>query len=226
MDLAQCVGPKGRVVGVETSAAFVERAEREARTRGVATFRAVQGDVQEMSTLLPDDRDSFDLAYARWVLCFLPRPEAVIAGTAQLLKRGGRIVIQDYFNYEHSIRLAPRRPAFDRIIEALAASWREHGGDPDIAGRLPGMLAEHGFRVLHLDSIQRVARPPAADGGDTMWHWPDSFFRNITPRLVTLGFLSQAECDAGLGAWEDACNDPDMYVLLPTVIELVAERVA
>lgn len=225
IDIAEICGPTGRVVGVDESAPFLKELGEEAKARHLTCLERVLGDVQDLGACLPGQDASFDLAYVRWVLCFVKSPENVIAGLSRVVRPGGRVVIHDYFNYEYSIKLAPRQPEFERGVAAVANSWRARGGDPDIAGRLPGLFAEHGFDVTHFDVIQRTARSPASlGGGDTMWHWADTFFRTFTPKLVDQGFLTKAECDACLGVWDRACNNPSAFVLLPSVIEIIAVR--
>ena len=248
MELAQLVRPAtsrgdrrgmgGRVVGLDESAAFLKELGEEAKARHFSHVARVLGDVQNLTAALPQHEAAFDLAYLRWVLCFVPRPMDVIQGLATVIKPGGRVVIQDYFNYQQSIKLAPRDAAFEKGIDAVATSWRARGGDPDIASRLPGMLREAGFEVQWLDSVQRVARSPAAfaesgvggaggggGGGDPMWYWPDSFFKTFLPKLVDPGFLSQDDCAAALTAWDRAAEDPSAFCLLPTVFEIIAVRV-
>jgi len=221
----------GRVVGLDESAAFLKELGEEAKARHFSHVGRVLGDVQNLTAALPQHEGVFDLAYLRWVLCFVPRPMDVIQGIAKIVRPGGRVVIQDYFNYEYSIKLAPRDAAFERGVDAVATSWRARGGDPDIASRLPGMLREAGFEVQWLDSVQRVARSPSAfeanggaGGGDPMWYWPDSFFKTFLPKLVQPGFLSEDECAAALASWDRAAEDPSAFILLPTVFEIIAVR--
>lgn len=225
IDMAAIVGPAGRVVGIDESAAFLKELGDESKARRFTCIERVLGDVQDLGACMPGQDGAFDLAYARWVLCFVKSPENVIAGLSRLVKPGGKVCIHDYFNYEYSIKLAPRKPEFERGVAAIANSWRARGGDPDIVSRLPGLFAEHGFDVTHFDVIQRAARSPAAHGGgDTMWHWADTFFRTFTPKLVEQGFLTQAECDACLSTWDQACRNPAAFVLLPSVFEIIAVR--
>jgi hypothetical protein len=136
-----------------------------------------------------------------------------------MVKRGGRVAVQDYFNYERALTLAPRREAFSKVIQAVAAAWRSRGGDTDIMGRLPGMLIRHGFRIEDLQVNQRIARP-----GSTMWHWPNSFWQTFVPRLVETGFITAADRAAFEQAWDEAGKDPASFIQLPTVYELVAVR--
>src|SRR5205814_2214548 len=109
----------------------------------------ILGDAQQLVTLLPGHAATIDIAYCRWVLCFVPDPEALVRGVARLLKPGGRFAIQDYFNYE-SMSLAPRCEPFSRVIRAMGKSFRERGGDPDIVARLPALCRKHGLTLTHL----------------------------------------------------------------------------
>lgn len=218
VDLAQIVGVGGGVVAVDESKPFIERLREGARSRSLANVEAHVHDVQRLDAL-PLQTESFDVAYARWVLCFVPDPAAVVRGVARLLKRGGRFCVNDYFNYE-TMTVAPKDAAFSKGIAAVGRSWRERGGDPDLIGRLPRLCAESGMRVTRLDVHQRLARP-----GDTMWAWPDSFWKNFIPRLAQTGHLTPREAEEFFEAWRRVSNDPVSFMLLPPVFEFVAEKV-
>lgn len=219
MDLAQIVGPSGRVIAIDESASFLKQLNDYALARKYHHIERVLGDVQDMMSVLGHERGQIDAAYARWVFCFLTDPTAVIDGLAALLKPGGRVAVQDYFNYERSLTLAPRCEAFSKVINAVGASWRARGGDTDVMGKLPSMFAERGFEIEHLDVVQRLARP-----GTTLWHWPNSFWQNFVPKLVETGFLTGDDMAAFNTAWERASNDPAAFVLLPPVFELVVRK--
>lgn len=218
LDLAQIVGPTGRVVAIDESAPFLKQLHDQAVARRHTHIERLLGDVQNLDEVL-DGQTGFDAAYARWVFCFLARPEAVVAGLAKAIRPGGVVAIQDYFNYERTMTLAPRRPAFTKVVDAIAASWKANGGDTDIMGRLPGMLIKHGFRIDHLDVVQRIARP-----GSSMWHWPQSFWNTFVPRLVEMGFITEEDRVAFEKSWADAALDPGSFVQMPPVYELIATR--
>lgn len=219
LDLSQIVGATGRVIAVDESAAFLKQLHDQAVARKAHNIERFLGDVQDLRAVLPEEVGQIDIAYARWVLCFLDRPESVIEGLAPLMRQGGRIAIQDYFNYERCLTLAPRREAFTKVINAVAASWRARGGDTDVMGRLPGMLLRHGFKVTDLNVVQRVARPT-----DTMWNWPNTFWQNFVPKLVETGFLSAEDQAAFHECWAQASADPASFIQLPPVFELIAEK--
>lgn len=239
MDLAEIVTgdanhtPGGVAVGVDESARYIERANAAAGARGLSReCLGLVGDVQRLREVLLESREqlaplgfgagidgAFDLVYARWVLCFLPNPERVIQDAAKLLKRGGTLCINDYFNYE-SLALAPRSEAFERLVEAVGKSWRSRGGDPDVMARIPAMCTAAGLKVVHLDVEQRCARPH-----QTMWMWADTFFRIYAPTLVQHGFLTQAEHEAVARDWKRWSENPDAFWHAPPVYHLVAEKV-
>lgn len=219
VDLAQILGPTGRVIAVDESAHFLKQLADEIHARKLHTIERVLGDIQTLEEIMPRSAHAIDAAYARWVFCFLAKPEDAIAGLSRELRSGGKLIIQDYFNYEFGMTLAPRKDAFSKVVRAIGNSWRARGGDPDIVGRLPRMLREHGFRVEHLDVYQRLARP-----GSALWHWPDTFFKNYVPRLVESGFITSAEQAAFEQAWAEASADPDAFILPPPVFDLIAVR--
>jgi SAM-dependent methyltransferase len=218
MDLAELVTESGRVYAVDESALFLKYLHDRVQGRRRRNVERILGDAAQLEMLLPHLVEQADMAYARWVLCFVPDPEAVIAGVARLLKPGGCFAIQDYFNYE-SMTLAPRREPFSRVIRAVAQSWRDRGGDPDIVGRLPGLLKEHGLEVTHISVNQRVATPESG-----LWAWPDSFWRNFLPRLLEMGYISREEANAFEAVWMEASSEADAFVLLPPVWDVIARK--
>jgi SAM-dependent methyltransferase len=217
LDLARWVGPTGRVLAVDVSRRFLSHLQAQHQAQALVNIDVFEGDVQELAALsLP--AAGLDAAYARWVFCFLPRPEAVIAGVAQALRPGGVFAIQDYFNYVAG-GLAPQSEIVTRAFRATDASWRSRGGDPDIAGRLPALLAAAGFTVREIRPCLRAARP-----GSTLWEWPTTFFRNYLPVLVAQGFLSPAEQAEFEQEWRIRSEDPHTFFCTPPVYEIIAER--
>jgi len=215
-DLAQFVQSNGRVIGVDESQNFVRFVNAQAAARGLTQLEARVGDAQALGAALKGEKN-FDLAYARWVLCFTPNPAAVVAGVADALAPGGRFVVHDYFNYE-AMTLAPIRESFKTVVAATARSWRAHGGDPDIVGRLPKLMREAGLRVDRIEVRQRMARP-----GESMWSWVASWWRIYTPKLVAMGELT-AEQERRFHADFASVDAHDDFVVLPTVFEVIARK--
>lgn len=218
LDLAQLVGHAGEVVGVDESAGYIAWLNEQARVRGLAQARGVVGDVQKLAGCL-GGAGGFDLAYARWVMCFVPDPGSVVAGVAASLRRGGRFCVHDYFNYG-AMTPAPRRASHDRAVAATIKSWQARGGDTDIMGRLPRLLEANGMKVVHLEVHQRIAR-----GHETMFHWPHVWWRIYTPKLVQMGYLTQADQDELFRDMDEIAASPTDFFMMPPVFEIIAERV-
>lgn len=216
-DLAQIVGRHGAVLGVDESAGYIETLNTQAAARGLPCCRGVVGDVQRLGEVLAGE-GAFDMAWARWVMCFVPDPAAVVAGIAGALRPGGRLCVHDYFNYG-SMTMAPRRASHDRAVAATIASWHARGGDTDIMGRMPRLLEAVGMRVTHLGVVQRLARPQ-----DTMFHWPDLWWRTYTPKLVAMGYLTQADQDELFRDLDEVALSKTDFLMVPPVFEIIAQK--
>ena len=218
LDLAQLVGRTGRVIGVDLSERFIAEARRRAEDLGVpqAEFRA--GDLADLGTVVGDDSGEFDAVYARWVLCFLPGTAEVVARLADRLRPGGRLLVQDYFNYR-AMTAGPHDPRFEPFREATEKSWRADGGNPDVVGLLPGILTDLGFEIETVRAHQRVCRP-----GETMWAWPDTWITSFAPRLVAAGFMSEAELAGLTELWSEMSGDPSRFLVPPPVWDVVARK--
>lgn len=234
-DLAGLVGPRGLVLALDESPVFIEHLTRQAAARGLGQLRGVVGDVHAAARVVggaggavgavgvgavapgdaPSARGGFDIVYARWVLCFVKDPAGVVGQCAAALKPGGRLVVHDYFNYT-CMTAAPKRPFFTAAVLATDRSWRDHGGDPDIAGRLPAMASSHGLRLTHHRVHQRLAR-----GGETMFQWPDLWWRTYAPKLVSMGYLTPPQAEGLLAEMAQIAADPAQFIHLPPVYEQV-----
>jgi len=216
-DLAQLVTRRGHVIAIDESAPFLAHVEQQASSRGLPQLVARHGDAQDLDAVLGDEAP-FDLAYARWVLCFVQRPEAVVAGIASALRSGGRFIVHDYFNYD-AMTLAPRSPSHDRAVAATIVAWHERGGDPNVVERLPALLDEAGFEIEHFEVIQRTAR-----GSDSMYAWVDTWWHTFAPKLVEMGLYDQADCDTLLAELTERRTDPSAFIHCPPVYEIIAKK--
>lgn len=213
-DMAQLVTPTGRVLAVDESQRFVEHVRRECAARGMRNVDVQQGDVQHLEA----PAGSVDGAWIRWVLCFVRDPQAVIDGVARALRPGGRLAIQDYTHYS-GVLLAPRSELFERVIQATDRSWRASGGDPEVGMRLPEILRRSGLEVEDVRPVVRMVRK-----GESLWQWPTSFFRNFVPKLVASGYLSAADGASWPREWAALTANPDLLLVSPPMIGVVARK--
>lgn len=205
LDLADCVGS---VVAIDKSDRFL--AALEAKRRQNVTTCLVDLDSGEF----PDVRA--DGAWCRWVLSFTRDPRAVLARIAQALRPGGVIVLHEYFDY--SIwRAAPRCPELETFVRAVIQSWRDAGGEPDIALSLPCWLAELGFELRSIRPMVSVVQ-----AGDPKWAWVRAFVQVNRARLVDLGHFGAEEAE---GIWRAFCKMETpgaIRMITPGVLEIIA----
>lgn len=214
--LAERVGPTGRAVGIELSPAFAAQAR--ARCARFGSAASIE-ELDLMAAHLPNDlHRRFDAAWIRWLLMFLPDPGRVLSLAHEALHPGGLIAIHEYVNYP-TYGLLDGKPRIAEFVQYAMASFGKGGGDANVARRLPALLAMHGFELVHVRPIARVARPC-----DPLWHWPAGFVRTYAPRLVELGFADQAWLEATLAELTAAERDPTSVLMCPTLLELVARR--
>jgi SAM-dependent methyltransferase len=213
-DIAQLVTQSGRVIAVDESERFVHYLAAQAEVRGVINVEASVQDVQSLKV----PAGSVDFAYARWVLCFTPRPGDVVAGVARALKPGGRFLVQDYTHWQ-GLFLSPADAAFLEVIRATDEAWRGSGGDSEIGKRLPGLMEQNGLVVESIRPLQRIARPH-----EPLWQWPSSFFANWVPRLVEEGYLQGGAHRAFVEAWDAHSRDPNAFFWTPAMVEVIGRR--
>ena len=211
-DLAELVGPRGRIHAIDQSARFTAHTERQAVARGLQNVVTRTADLNEF------DFDGLvaDGAWIRWVLAFVRQPRRVLSKLATALRPGGRLVIHEYFAYE-TWRVLPGDEEFDRFVAAVMQSWRRRGGEPNVGLSVIPWLEDLGFRILTTRTISELIRP-----NDPRWDWPTTFALSGVDRLVGLGDCSASDGERWrLRMRELFAAGPWMFT--PSVLEVIAE---
>jgi SAM-dependent methyltransferase len=214
-DLAEIVGPSGRVVAAERSNNFVKAVRRIIETKRLANVEVHE--LELMNDPLP--QGPFDFTWCRWVLCFLSKPELLVQKIANVIRKGGRAIFHEYGNYT-TWKFFPRRDALEEFRTHVIATWREAGGEPDTGLLLPGWLRKNGFTIC--SAAPRIFCLRSNDG---MWQWPAQFIHVHLLRLQELGRIDAAfaeEVRLDLAAAE---KEENSFMLTPLVLEIIAERV-
>lgn len=86
---ADCVGPSGRVSGIDLSGKMVDVAQRRAQSLGLANVDFARMDAENLD--LPDA--SFDVVLCALGLMYMPDPERAVQEMRRVLRPGGRVVI-------------------------------------------------------------------------------------------------------------------------------------
>jgi SAM-dependent methyltransferase len=214
IDLAEIVGPRGRIVAIDRSRRFLDAVEASARSRGLDNIATHEADLDEGA--LPGV--AADGAWIRWVLAFVKAPRQLLNRIAAALKPGAVLVVHEYFHYA-TWRFVPRSKAQEEFVTVVTEAWRAEGGEPDVGHDLPVWLGELGFEIRSLLPIVDVIRPT-----DYAWQWPKSFVEVGVRRLVDLGRLSPES--AAIVSKEFAALEaaPHTLMITPAVMEILAVK--
>jgi SAM-dependent methyltransferase len=155
--LAERVGQRGRVVGVDPSRALLDAAARilrgHARRRCIA-LRAGDG------AGLPFAADRFDVTLAITVLLHVADPLAVVKEMMRVTRPGGVVAVQDQ-DFGAVAITHPDRTLTARIMDGVAGRMYE---EPWSGRRLPGLLRAAGLEPVRLqtDVFQDTTLEPYA----------------------------------------------------------------
>jgi SAM-dependent methyltransferase len=211
-DLAEIVGPSGKVLAVERSRRFLDVIDGRARRLGLGNIETLERDVSDYGF-----GESFaDASWCRWLLSFVSDPRRTVGHIAAALKPGGRAVFHEYADYGDWRMLPPDRDV-EHFRTLVMKSWRDAGGEPDVALALPGWLAEQGLEIVEMRPLIHAVRK-----GDFMWQWPASFMASGARRLAELGYV-EAEESERLATALDRMPDGS-WMTTPMVLEVIARK--
>jgi SAM-dependent methyltransferase len=192
----------GSVLGVDVSAAAVERAREAARDEGVRNVAFECGDAQ----VYPFPEGGFDLAISRFGTMFFADPIAAFGNVGRALRPGGRLVMLVWQAREHNEWAV----ALDRVLDDEddpGAGDAFSLGDPTTT---TAILDAAGFADVAFADVRRpVYYGPDAD---TAVAWVRGFsstkkaLERLEPAADAVGRLRElmAEHRTGDGVWFDA----------------------
>jgi ubiquinone/menaquinone biosynthesis C-methylase UbiE len=143
-DLAEIVGPAGRLVGLDASEVMIAEARRRASERQLAiTFEV--GQVQA----LPFPDATFDVCRAARLLEHLPDAGQALTEMVRVTRKGGRVVVFD-FDWDTLIIDHPDKETTRTIVRSFSDSVQNGW----IGRQLPRLFKEQHLEVLSLDPVQ------------------------------------------------------------------------
>jgi arsenite methyltransferase len=142
-ELADTVGPTGRICGLDLAEPMLEMGRRRCADRPWVSFE--QGD----AAALPQEDDSFDAVVTTQVYEYVPDIPGALAEVARVLRPGGRLAVLDT-DYDSLVVHTEDPARHARIFDA----WDEHFVHRGLPRTLGASLREAGFHLRH-----RVAIP-------------------------------------------------------------------
>ncbi len=212
-DLSEIVGKNGKVVAVERSLNYLNalREMNEKRNLGIVSY-----EVDLMEDEIPEK--DFDYAWCRWVNSFVPNRKTLIDKVHSSLKPGGVAVFHEYIDYE-AFRFSPISGPLEDFKWKVVQSWRESGGETNVALQLMEIIPKSGFEIVDTRSLSFSVSP-----ADYMWQWPYSFIKINIQRLKELGSMNDEEAEAALADIEELNKNPNAIFITPTVLEIICRK--
>jgi len=213
VDLAELVGPAGRVIAVERSRRFLDSLAARAEARRLANVEPREQDVTESF-----GEAIADHAWCRWLLCFVPDPRRALANIVRALKPGGTAIFHEYADYG-GWQMMPPSEELDRFRTLVMKSWRDAGGEPDIALHLPLWAAAEGLEVQEVRPLVEIV-----GRDDFTWQWPASFMSVNPYRLRDLGYVEAEEAERMATVLDRAPQGA--LLITPLVAEVIVRKPA
>jgi ubiquinone/menaquinone biosynthesis C-methylase UbiE len=121
LDMAEWVGPEGRVEIFDLQQEFLDHVSRRAGERGLANVVPTQGD----ATALPYEDASIDAVALTAVLGEIPDPVAALREIRRVLEPDGRLIVGELFGDPHFTTLA----ALKRQAGEAGLGFETHSGN-------------------------------------------------------------------------------------------------
>jgi len=183
--VADLVGPRGSVVGVEMNRAILETARERVSAVGWTNVTFLDGDVT--SIVLDDD---FDAVVGRWILMYLPDPVAVLRGLVGHVQSGGIVAFQEN-DFTYPPATFPPAPLHQQVMRWTTPPSGSGGPDQQMGSKLHQIYIDAGlpYPQLRLDA-------PVGGGED----WPGYAYvadtvRSLLPMLEQMGAVKAEEVD-------------------------------
>jgi hypothetical protein len=137
---------------------------------------------------------------------------------AGVLPTGAVAIFHEYGQYD-TWRYYPSLPHHARFRDYVVQTWKDSGGEPDSAPVVLSLLKQHGFALRSVRPLIFCIRP-----ADYMWQWPAVFVDVYLPRLQQMGLIDQAFADAFRAELAQAEADPNVMMITPLVLEIIAAK--
>lgn len=207
--MAERVGPRGWVTGVDTDAPLGAQALAMLHAAG---HRRCGFAAADLTSHEPLPGAPYDLVYARLLLYHLPQRVEVLARLWDAVAPGGHLLVQDY-----DVRSMSVLPALDSVEEfrrVAVEAFTAAGADVYVGARLPALFAQAGIGAPDGTDVAGRLEPLA----DALW-----LFTGVYAGVLETALAHGVTTEEDAAAWraqiaEDGRRFPDRPALWPLMI--------
>lgn len=177
----ELVGESGHVLGVDRSAAAVERARARAIRRNHPNVAFAVGDPAAMQFDQP-----FDAIVGRFVLMYQDDPVESLRKITQHARAGGLVVFQELDS--STCRSCPAVPAFDEAARWLEEALRGSGARPKLGLEMHSLFLDSGLPA----PLMRFDAVVSGEAESPVYELLAEAVRSLEPTLLKLNIASPA----------------------------------
>lgn len=220
LELAEVVGPTGRVIALDESRGSLAKLRVAAKKRGLGHIETHVCDLNEPNAIekLGIAPASVDLAFGRWIFMYLQTEVivSVVKALVGLLRPNAFLAVHEFGSYL-SVKMQVQDRALRPVVEAFHASITT----PDAGLHLPSIVSRCGLRVWDEHEIVKIIRPRTPS-----WIWPDQFFKMHGPLLLNENpaRLSKQEWSQFERVWKTMRTDPKATFVAWPIRQLIARK--
>jgi SAM-dependent methyltransferase len=178
---AELVGESGHVLGVERSAAAVERARARAIRRNHPNVAFAVGDPAAMQFDQP-----FDAIVGRFVLMYQDDPVESLTKMTQHLRAGGLVAFQELDS--SACRSCPAVSAFDEAARWLQEALRGSGARPELGLEMHSLFLDSGLPA----PLMRFDAVVSGEAESPVYELLAEGVRSLMPTLLKFNIASPA----------------------------------
>lgn len=207
--VAEIVGLRGSVVGVERDPAQIAVAEQRRKVLGLANVDFRFADVRTFV-----DDEPYDAVVCRLLLMHLPDAADVLRHHLQNLRPGGTLLAIDYDL--GGARAHPEVPIYSQLVQWVSAGFQFADADPFVGMRLPVILREVGLQDVETLGLQSYWPP----GDRHATQYASAVARTLQDAMVASGVVTKAQLDVDTleQRLAEATRSANAVVSLPTLI--------
>lgn len=140
--LANEVGVSGLVMGIEKNEKLFNLAM--IRNAHNSQVKIINNDACDLTEIKDN---SFDFAYARFLLQHLPFPDRLLNEARRILKPGGKLVVMDID--DNLFHITPYHKEMIQFLFEVSKSQNKYGGDRYIGHKIPCMMFDAGYNNIN-----------------------------------------------------------------------------
>lgn len=209
-DLAALV-PEGHVTAVDRVADVLEKAAKEAESRGLTNLSFGTADAHRLEF----EDDSFDVVHAHQVLQHVGDPVQALREMRRVAKPGGVVAVRD--SDYRAFTWFPELPGLTKWLDLYEEVARAGGGEPDAGRRLKTWAMRAGFTeeaIMATTSTWTFSTEAERSWWGGLWA-ERSLHSDFAKQAVAGGFADQEELRAISEEWKRWAADPEGWLMIP-----------